>query len=105
MKRVFVLLIVHVYGNSKLSGQIISKKLKTCGYCRQDYSVVTIDGQKHCLKYIAATSPLSQAVSICAKEGSRPPVPKNAKENADILDFFKIERSKAQKRYLHLPWT
>ena len=75
MKR--ILLLVFVCGSSKLSGQIISKKFKKCGYCRQDYSVVSIDGQKHCLRYIAATSPLSQAVSICAKRGSRPPVPKN----------------------------
>ena len=103
MKR--VLLLVIVCGISESSSKIISKKFKKCGLCKQDYSVVSIDGQKHCLKYIGATSPLSQAVSICAELGSRPPVPKNAKENADILDFFKIERSKAQKRYLHLPWT
>ena len=80
-----------LYGSSE------SSTSNKCGNCKLDYSAVFIDSQEHCLKYIAATSPLDKAVSICAKEGSRPPVPKNAKENADILDFFLSERAKANK--------
>ena len=83
-------------GNSESSNPSTSTK---CGNCKPDFSVVSIDGQIHCLKYIATTSPLSQAVSICAKRGSKPPVPKNAKENADILDFFLTERAKAGKLF------
>ena len=42
---------------------------------------MTLDKKAHCLKY-GYKAPLSSAVSVCAKDGARPPLPKNAKENA-----------------------
>ena len=39
-----------------------------------------------------------KAVSICAKDGSRPPLPKNSQENSDILDFFQKQRDEAKAK-------
>ena len=39
---------------------------------------------------------MSQAVSICEKDGSKPPLPKNFQENSDILDYFQKQREIAK---------
>ena len=39
-----------------------------------------------------------KAVSICAKDGSRPPLPKNSQENSDLLDYFQKQRDKAKAK-------
>ena len=39
-----------------------------------------------------------KAVSICAKDGSKPPLPKNSQENSDILDYFLDQRAKAKAK-------
>ena len=41
-----------------------------------------------CLLKYGSQGALSSAVSICAKDGARPPLPRNAKENGDLLKFF-----------------
>ena len=63
--------------------------------CPANYTSFTIDSNIKCFKY-GTKGPLSSAVSICAKDGARPPLPKNAKENTDLLDYFLSKRNVSQ---------
>ena len=51
-----------------------------CQDCQTNYTSVLIGEMAHCLKY-GYKAPLSSAVSSCAKDDARPPLPTNAKEN------------------------
>ena len=42
---------------------------------------------------------MSSAVSICAKDGARPPLPKNTRENTDLLAFFVSNRNRSQDNF------
>ena len=42
---------------------------------------------------------LSSAVSICAKDGARPPLPKNIQENTDLLTYFITSRNRTQENF------
>ena len=66
--------------------------------CPANYTSFTIDSNINCFKY-GTKAPLSSAVSICAKDGARPPLPKNAKENADLLDFFLSKKERIYQEF------
>ena len=55
--------------------------------CPTNYISFLIDTNIKCFKFDTKGS-LSSAVSTCAKDGARPPLPTNTKENADLLAFF-----------------
>ena len=63
--------------------------------CSADYTSFVIDSNIKCLKY-GTKGQLSSAVSTCANDGARPPLPKNAKENDDLLDYFLSKRNVSQ---------
>ena len=63
--------------------------------CPANYTSFTIDSNIKCFKYGTKVQ-LSSAVSMCAKDGARPPLPKNAKENTDLLDYFLSKRNISQ---------
>ena len=42
---------------------------------------------------------LSSAISTCAKDGARPPLPTNAQENVDLLDYFLTKRNASQHEF------
>ena len=46
-------------------------------------------------------SELSQAVSICAEDGSKLPLPKNSQENSDIVSFFKTKSTLSIKNSIY----
>ena len=66
--------------------------------CPANYTSFTIDSNIKCFKY-GTKGPLSSAVSICAKDGARPPLPKNAKENADLLAFFLSKKERIYQEF------
>ena len=70
----------------------------TCQNCQTNYTSVFIGEKANCLKY-GNKAPLSSAVSVCAKDGARPPLPTNAKENADLLAFFNSKRDRSQQNF------
>ena len=55
--------------------------------CPANYTSFTINSNIKCFKY-GTKGPLSSAVSMCAKDSARLPLPKNSEENADLLAFF-----------------
>ena len=69
-----------------------------CQYCQTNYTSILIGEMAYCLKY-GNKAPLSSAVSVCAKDGARPPLPRNAKENADLLAFFISKRDRSQQNF------
>ena len=72
-----------------------SASINECKTCPANYTLYEIDNIKTCLKY-GKRGELSSAVSTCAKDGAQPPLPKNAKENADLLTFFNSNRARTQ---------
>ena len=73
--------------NKEQNEQKSSKTLVTtnapmiiCQYCQTNYTSILIGEMAYCLKY-GNKAPLSSAVSSCAKDDARPPLPTNAKEN------------------------
>ena len=75
-----------------------SASINECKTCPANYTLYEIDSNKTCLKY-GKRGKLSSAVSTCAKDGARPPLPKNAKENADLLAFFDSNRARTQNNF------
>ena len=75
-----------------------STSINACNICPVDYKIYTIGSNKKCLKYGKQGS-LSSAVIQCAKDGARPPLPSNAKENADLLKFFNSNRNQTQNNF------
>ena len=69
-----------------------------CDTCQANYTLYTIGGSKKCLKYGTSGS-LSSAVSTCAKDGARPPLPTNAQENEDLLSFFNSNRDRSEDSF------
>ena len=55
--------------------------------CPAYYTSFKIDSSFTCFKF-GTKGPLSSAVSTCSKDGARLPLPKNARENADLLTYF-----------------
>ena len=66
--------------------------------CPANYTSFTIDSNINCFKY-GTKGPLSSAVSICAKDGARPPLPTNEKENADLLDFLLSKKERTDQEF------
>ena len=66
--------------------------------CPADFTSFVIDTNAQCFKY-GTNGPLSSAVSICAQDGARPPLPKNAKENADLLAYFLSKKNSTQYEF------
>ena len=58
-----------------------------CTSCQSNYTSFIIGSKSKCLKF-GNQGLLSSAVSTCAKDGARPPLPKSTKENDDFLDYF-----------------
>ena len=58
-----------------------------CSSCQSNYTSFVIGSKSKCLKY-GTLGLLSSAVSTCVKDGSRPPLPRNAEENTDLLSYF-----------------
>ena len=75
-----------------------STRISACNICPADYKIHTIGSKKKCLKY-GKQGLLSSAVALCAKDGGRPPLPTNAKENADLLKFFNANRNQTQDNF------
>ena len=69
-----------------------------CQNCKTNFTSVVIGERACCLKY-GNRAPLSSAVSLCAKDGARPPLPTNAKQNADLLAFFNSKRDRSQQNF------
>ena len=63
------------------------RPIAQCTSCPANYTSFIIESQSKCFKY-GTVGPLSSAVSTCAKDGARPPLPINAKQNADLLAYF-----------------
>ena len=66
--------------------------------CPANYTSFTIDSNIKCFKY-GTKGPLSLAVSTCAKDGARPPLPKNAKENTDLLAYFSSKKNETHSEF------
>ena len=66
--------------------------------CSADYTSFVIDSNIKCLKY-GTKGQLSSAVSTCANDGARPPLPKNAKENDDLLAFFLSKKNASKHEF------
>ena len=66
--------------------------------CPTDYTSFVMDTNIKCFKF-GTKGPLSSAVSTCAKDGARPPLPTNAKENADLLAFFLSKRNASEHEF------
>ena len=78
-------------GNSTVA----NKTILNCDSCQTNYTSFILDGEAKCLNF-GETQHLSLAVSTCAKDGARPPLPKTEQESADLLIYFYSKRSKKQ---------
>ena len=65
--------------------------IKTCDTCPANYTSFEIGNVVKCLKY-GQQGLLSSAVQICKIDGAKPPLPKTAEENKDLLSFFNSKR-------------
>ena len=63
----------------------------TCGTCPANYTSFEIGNVVKCLKY-GKQGLLSSAVQTCKIDGAKPPLPKTAEENKDLLSFFNSKR-------------
>ena len=70
----------------------------SCINCPVDYSLVTLGSKTKCLKY-ATKAEISSAVTICEKDGTKPPLPKGQQENADLLAFFFSKRNRSEESF------
>ena len=66
--------------------------------CPANYTSFEIDSSFTCFKF-GTKGPLSSAGSTCAKDGARLPLPKNARENADLLAYFQAKRNSTQYEF------
>ena len=66
--------------------------------CPADFTSFVIDTKTQCFKY-GKNGPLSSAVSICAQDGARPPLPRNVKENADLLAYFLSKKEQTHHEF------
>ena len=69
-----------------------------CEACIANYTLYTVGSSKKCLKYGTSGS-LSSAVSTCAKDGAKLPLPTNAQENIDLLIFFISNRDRSEDSF------
>ena len=69
-----------------------------CSSCQSNYTSFVIGSKSKCLKYGTQGS-LSSAVSACAKDGARLPLPKSIKENADLLDYFLSKKDRKHNEF------
>ena len=83
-------------GNSTVANKTV--RVLKCDSCQANYTSFILDGEAKCLNF-GETKQLSLAVSICAKDGARPPLPKTEQENADLLVYFYSKRSKKQANF------
>ena len=63
------------------------KPIRKCSSCQSNYTSFVIGTESKCLKYVTQGT-LASAVSVCAKDGARPPLPRNARENWNLLSYF-----------------
>ena len=77
---------------------ITNTPVLSCENCQTNYTSVRLDEKAYCLKF-GDKARLSLASSVCAKDGARLPLPKNAKENADLLMFFNSKRDRSQQNF------
>ena len=71
---------------------------KTCDTCPANYTSFEIGNVVKCLKY-GQQGLLSSAVQICKIDGAKPPLPKTAEENKDLLSFFNSKRHVQQNNF------
>ena len=69
-----------------------------CNTCPANYTSFIIDSNAKCFKYGTQDSLLS-AVTTCAKDGARPPLPTNTKENADLLAYFLSKKDRKHNEF------
>ena len=69
-----------------------------CNTCKSNYTSFVIGSKSKCLKY-GTRGLLSSAVSTCEKDGARPPLPKNTKENDDLLDYFLSKKNRKDHEF------
>ena len=85
---------------SNLSSVLIAKtpNITTNCTCPADFTSFVIATNIQCFRY-DSKGPLSLAVSTCAKDGARLPLPKSARENADLLAYFLSKKNSTQYEF------